>query len=117
MWNTRIVCRVFQVPLKFFVTNYYIFIVCVQSFAFAVQSDSVRRPIGFRPPSNRIPSAIQSDSVRRPIGFRSPSNRIPSAIRWQMHKKKTEQAWVSTCSVCIVSLWKLSINRRFPDSS
>ena len=51
MWNTRIVCRVFQVPLKFFVTNYYIFIVCVQSFASAVQSDSVRRLIGFRPPS------------------------------------------------------------------
>ena len=24
-------------------------------FAFAVQSDSVRRPIGFRSPSNRIP--------------------------------------------------------------
>ena len=65
MWNTRIVWRVFQVPLKFFVTNYYIFIVCVQSFASAVQSDSVRRLIGFRPPSNRI----------------------PYAIRWQMHKK------------------------------
>ena len=66
MWNTRIVCRVFQVSLKFFVTNYYIFIVCVQSFA----------------------SAVQSDSVRRPIGFRSPSDRIPSAIWWQMHKKR-----------------------------
>ena len=26
----------------------------------------VRRPIGFRPPSDRIPSAVQSDSVRRP---------------------------------------------------
>ena len=24
-----------------------------------------------RPPSNRIPSAVQSDSVRRPIGFRT----------------------------------------------
>ena len=72
MWNTRIVLRVFQVPLKFFVTNYYIFIVCVQSFASAVQSDSVRRPIGFRPPSNRIPFAVQLDSVRCPIGFRSP---------------------------------------------
>ena len=66
MWNTRIVWRVFQVPLKFFVTNYYIFIVCVQSFAFAVQSDSVRRPIGFRPPSDWI----------------------PFAVRWQMHKKR-----------------------------
>ncbi len=30
-------------------------------------SDSVRRPIGFRPPSNRIPSAVQSDSVRYPM--------------------------------------------------
>ena len=89
MWNTRIVLRVFQVPLKFFVTNYYIFIVCVQSFASAVQSDSVRRPIGFRPPSNRIPSAIQSDCVRNPVANA---------------QKKTEQAWVSTCSVCIVSL-------------
>ena len=80
MWNTRIVWRVFQVLLKFFVTNYYIFIVCVQSFASAIQSDSVRRPVANA-------------------------------------QKKTEQAWVSTCSVCMVSLWKLSINRRFPDSS
>ena len=31
-----------------------------------LSSCSVRRPIGFRPPSNRIPSAVQSDSVRRP---------------------------------------------------
>ena len=40
-------------------------------------TDSVRRPIGFRPPSNQIPSAARSDSVRRPIGFRSPSDWIP----------------------------------------
>ena len=33
----------------------------------------VRRPIGFRPPPNRIPSAVRSVSVRRPIGFRPPS--------------------------------------------
>ena len=26
----------------------------------------VRRPIGFRSPSDQIPSAVQSDSVRRP---------------------------------------------------
>ena len=32
---------------------------------------SVRRPIGFRPPSDRIPSAVRFGSVRRPIGFRS----------------------------------------------
>ena len=41
----------------------------------------VRRPIGFRPPSDQIPSAVQSDSVRRPIGYRSPSDQIPSAVR------------------------------------
>ena len=40
--------------------------------ASATQSDSVRRPIRFRPPPNQIPSAIQSDSVRRPIRFRPP---------------------------------------------
>ena len=33
----------------------------------------VRRPIGFRPPSDRIPFAVQSVSVRCPIGFRPPS--------------------------------------------
>ena len=46
-------------------------------FASAVQSDCVRRPIGFRPPPDQIPYAARSDSVRRPIGFRSPSDRIP----------------------------------------
>ena len=45
----------------------------VPPFAFAVRSVSVRRPIGFRPPSNRFPSAVRSDSVRSPIGFRPPS--------------------------------------------
>ena len=38
-----------------------------------LSSFSVRRPIRFRPPSNRIPSAARSDSVRGPIGLRSPS--------------------------------------------
>ena len=33
----------------------------------------VRRPIGFRSPSDRFPSAVRSVSVRRPIGFRPPS--------------------------------------------
>ena len=42
---------------------------------------SVRRPIGFRPPSNRFPSAVQSVSVRRPIGFRPSSDRFLSAVR------------------------------------
>ena len=50
-------------------------------------SDSVRRPIGFRPPSDQIPSAARSDSVRRPIGFRPPSDRIPSAVRSDILKR------------------------------
>ena len=33
----------------------------------------VRRPIGSRSPSDRIPFAVRSDSVRSPIGFRPPS--------------------------------------------
>ena len=41
---------------------------------------SVRRPIGFRPPSDWFPSAVRSDSVRRPIGFRPPSDRVPFAV-------------------------------------
>ena len=45
----------------------------VPPFASAVRSVSVRRPIGFRPPSDQIPSAVRSDSVRCPIGFRPPS--------------------------------------------
>ena len=43
----------------------------VPPFASAVRSDSVRRPIRFRPPSNQIPFAVRSDSVRRPIRLRS----------------------------------------------
>ena len=38
--------------------------------AYAVQSDSVRRPIRFRSPSNRIPFAARSDSVRVTMTFR-----------------------------------------------
>ena len=34
-----------------------------------------------RTPSNRIPFAVRSDSVRRPIRFRPPSDQIPSAVR------------------------------------
>ena len=41
-----------------------------------LSSFSVRRPIGFRPPSDRIPFAVRSDSVRRPIRLRSPSDWI-----------------------------------------
>jgi len=32
--------------------------------------DTVRRPIGFRPPLDQFPFAARSDSVRRPIRFR-----------------------------------------------
>ena len=39
-------------------------------FAFAVQSDSVRRPIRFRSPSDQIPYAVRSDSVRVTMTFR-----------------------------------------------
>ena len=39
-------------------------------FAYAVQLDSVRRPIGFRSPSNQIPFAVRSDSVRVTMTFR-----------------------------------------------
>ena len=46
-----------------------------------LSSFSVRRPIGFRPPSDQIPYAVRSDSVRRPIGFRPPSDQIPSAVQ------------------------------------
>ena len=45
----------------------------VPPFASAVQSVSVRRPIGFRSPSDWIPFAVRSVSVRRPIRFRPPS--------------------------------------------
>ena len=38
-----------------------------------LSSFSVRRPIGFRSPSDWIPSAVRLDCVRHPIGFRSPS--------------------------------------------
>jgi len=36
---------------------------------------------GFRPPPNRIASAVQSDCVRHPIRFRPPSDQVPSAAR------------------------------------
>ena len=42
----------------------------------AVRSDSVRRPIGFRSPSDQIPFAVRSDCVRRPIRLRSVADNI-----------------------------------------
>ena len=38
-------------------------------------------------PPDRIPSAARSDSVRRPIGFRSPSDWIAFAVRRKSKKK------------------------------
>ena len=52
-----------------------------------LSSFSVRRPIGFRSPSDWIPSAVRSDSVRRPIGFRPPSDQIPFAVRRKSQEK------------------------------
>ena len=51
-----------------------------------------RRPIGLRPPSDRIASAARSDCVRRLIGLRSPSDRIASAAR------RVEQSFYNTKS-------------------
>ncbi|MCI7423853.1 MAG: hypothetical protein MSS89_01295, partial [Prevotella sp.] len=48
-----------------------------------------RRPIGFRPPSNRIPFAIRSDSVRRPIRFRPPSDASTSQRGCLIDNKKS----------------------------
>ena len=60
-----LVCKVKKKVL--FVQSLFVMILQLFSpFASAVQSDSVRRPIGFRPPSDQIPSAARSDSVRRP---------------------------------------------------
>ena len=39
-------------------------------------SDSVRRPIGFRPPPDQIPYAVQSDSVRYPMKLATVINNI-----------------------------------------
>ena len=47
-------------------------------------SDSVRRPIRFRTPSNQIPYATRSDSVRRPIGRRSVHDDISYAFHQQL---------------------------------
>ena len=56
---------------------------------FAVQPDSVRRPIGFRPPSNRIPFAVRSDCVRVTMTFRE-------AFTAKIRKRK----WNNYCFYC-----------------
>ena len=49
----------------------------------------VRRPIGFRPPSDQIASAVQSDCVRRPIRLRPPPDQIASAVRSDCVRRPT----------------------------
>ena len=70
----------------------------------------VRRPIGFRPPSDRIPSAVRSDSVRRPIRFRPPSNRIPFAVRLDSVRRpigfrppSVEKCWEKRCKNVVLN--------------
>ena len=48
----------------------------------------LRFVIVLRTPPNQIASAVQSDSVRRPIGLRPPSNQIPNAARRLMLRDK-----------------------------
>lgn len=47
-----------------------------------------RRPIGLRPPSDRIPFGVQSDCVRRPIRLRSVSDRIAFGVRCWVKTKQ-----------------------------
>ena len=54
---------------------------------YAARSDSIRRPIGFRPPSNQIPYAVRSDSIRRPIGFRTLSDDLTTAATQQYDRR------------------------------
>ena len=67
----------------------------------------VRRPIGFRSPSDWIPSAVRSDSVRRPLGFRPPSARIPSAVRLDSVRRRWKSVGKNVartlCSTAILS--------------
>jgi len=70
----------------------------------------VRRPIGFRPPSNRFPSAVRSDSVRSPIGFRPPSDRFPSAVRLDSVRRpigfrppSVEKCWEKRCKNVVLN--------------
>ena len=57
----------------------------------------LRFVIVLRTPPNQIPSAVQSDSGRRPIRFRPPPDRIASAARRLMLRDK---ACVTTI-ICI----------------
>ena len=57
----------------------------------------LRFVIVLRTPRDRIPSAVRSDSVRRPIRFRPPSDQIASAVRRLMLR---DRACVTTI-ICI----------------
>ena len=57
----------------------------------------LRFVIVLRTPPNQIASAVQSDSVRRPIGLRPPSDQIANAARRLMLRDK---ACVTTI-ICI----------------
>ena len=67
----------------------------------------VRRPIGSRPPPDRIPSAVRSVSVRRPIRFRPPSDRFPSAVRSDSVRRRWKSVGKNVartlCSTAILS--------------
>ena len=52
------------------VLNYCLSCKLFSPFPSAVRSDSVRRPIRFRPPPDWIPFAVRSDSVRVTMTFR-----------------------------------------------
>ena len=71
-----LVCKVIK-KVSYLQSLFVMILQLFSPFASAVRPDSVRRPIGFRPPSNRIPSAARSDSVRRPTnndGYISPES-------------------------------------------
>jgi hypothetical protein len=53
--------------------------------------NSLETIVGLRPPPNRIPSAVQSDSVRRPIGFRTLSDDLTTAATQQTDRLTEEE--------------------------
>ena len=75
-----LVCKVIK-KVSYLQSLFVMILQLFSPFASAVRSDSVRRPIRFRSPSDQIPSAIRSDSVRRPIRFRPTPDQIPSDAR------------------------------------
>ena len=60
-----LVCKVIK-KVSFLQSPFVVIRRLLSPIPYAVRSDSVRRPIRFRPPSDRIPYAARSDSVRRP---------------------------------------------------